>query len=568
MERTEYALVPEWLRCTRSVAGGGSSARHTEISSSMYTTRSRSCRISSEKDSSRLLDRSSSSDSRRISNSNGSAKHPYSSFTRIHREKNRVRDKEKSLSDEIWEDGSSNRLASILNSGVERSGFKRSQSLVSRKPGEVFPRRTEDTKNSISRQSSNDVLFGGTNPSGIQKSAFEKGFPSLGTEEKQDMTGTRRVLSSGLSSAVQSLPIGNSGFIGSEKWTSALAEVPAVIANNGTCHSPSQQNGVTFATSTSGASCGAGLNMAEALSQPQARVRIALEISDKSQRFEELAIKQSRQLIPMTPSMPKPSGLSSGDKSKQPKSTVRTTEMVVASSKAVQPPPHSPQFSNQSRSGQVRSDSSSTSHNGKFLVLKPGRENTVSIVAKDASISSGDANCRVLNGQLVAPSTPTALSLNGSMATAFPLSSKSTTDKRSSHSALARSRSEFFNLMRKKTTANDVTVLSNPSLAVKEDHAPKSPRALENGNQMVCNGNGDYISEKSNNFSDAGQTNMFCNGQICPDEEEAAFLRSLGWEENSGEDEGLTEEEISAFYQEYMNRRPSLEVCGSSLDTV
>ncbi|KAL7128406.1 hypothetical protein ABFS83_14G314900 [Erythranthe nasuta] len=563
MERTEYALVPEWLRCTRSVAGAGSSARHSEISSSIYTTRSRSCRISSEKDSSRFLDRSSSSDTRRISNSNGSAKHPYSSFTRIHREKNRVRDKEKSLSDEIWEDCSSNRLASILNSGVERSGFKRSQSLVSRKPAEVFPRRTEDTKNSISRQSSTDVLSGG-----IQKSAFEKGFPSLGTEEKQDMTGTRRVLSSGLSSAVQSLPIGNSGFIGSEKWTSALAEVPAIIANNGTCHSPSQQNGVTFATSTSGASFGEGLNMAEALSHHQARVRITPEISDKSQRFEELAIKQSRQLIPMTPSMPKSSGLSSGDKSKQPKSTVRTTEMIVASSKAVQPPPHSPQFSNQSRSGQVRSDSSSTSHNGKFLVLKPGRENVISIVAKDASISSGDANCRVLNGQLVAPSTPTALSLNGSMATAFSLSSKSTIDKRSSHSALAQSRSEFFNLMRRKTTANDVTVLSSPSLAVKEDHAPKSSRALENGNQTVINGNGDYISEKSNNFSDAGQTNMFCDGQICPDEEEAAFLRSLGWEENSGEDEGLTEEEISAFYQEYMNRRPSLEVCGRSRETV
>jgi hypothetical protein len=34
------------------------------------------------------------------------------------------------------------------------------------------------------------------------------------------------------------------------------------------------------------------------------------------------------------------------------------------------------------------------------------------------------------------------------------------------------------------------------------------------------------------------------------DEEEVAFLRSLGWEEDSGEDEGLTEEEINAFYQE------------------
>ena len=33
------------------------------------------------------------------------------------------------------------------------------------------------------------------------------------------------------------------------------------------------------------------------------------------------------------------------------------------------------------------------------------------------------------------------------------------------------------------------------------------------------------------------------------EEEEAAFLRSLGWEENDGEEEALTEEEINAFYQ-------------------
>lgn len=31
-----------------------------------------------------------------------------------------------------------------------------------------------------------------------------------------------------------------------------------------------------------------------------------LQVPDKTQRLEELAIKQSRQLIPMTPSTPKP----------------------------------------------------------------------------------------------------------------------------------------------------------------------------------------------------------------------------------------------------------------------
>ncbi len=40
-------------------------------------------------------------------------------------------------------------------------------------------------------------------------------------------------------------------------------------------------------------------------------------------------------------------------------------------------------------------------------------------------------------------------------------------------------------------------------------------------------------------------------GATASEEEEAAFLRSLGWEENAeGGEEALTEEEISAFFQE------------------
>lgn len=37
--------------------------------------------------------------------------------------------------------------------------------------------------------------------------------------------------------------------------------------------------------------------------------------------------------------------------------------------------------------------------------------------------------------------------------------------------------------------------------------------------------------------------------KLAPDEEEAAFLRSLGWEENTGE-EALTREEIESFLSE------------------
>lgn len=43
------------------------------------------------------------------------------------------------------------------------------------------------------------------------------------------------------------------------------------------------------------------------------------------------------------------------------------------------------------------------------------------------------------------------------------------------------------------------------------------------------------------------------------EEEEARFLRSLGWDETAEdeEEEGLTEEEISSFYRNYLSLKPA-----------
>ncbi|KAL0288321.1 UNVERIFIED_CONTAM: hypothetical protein Scaly_2734100 [Sesamum calycinum] len=420
MERTEPALVPEWLRCTGNLAGGGSSVQHTDVSISANSMRSRSSRSNNEKDSPRYLDRSSSSNSRRSSSSNGSAKHPYSSFSRSYRDKNRDREKEKSLSQDIWNNDSSDPLASVLTSRVERSTMRRSQSLVSRKPGEPLPRAVED-----SRMSANSVLQGANNLSSIQKAEFEKDFPSLGTEEKQAATGIRRVLSPGLSSAVRNLPTGNSGFLGGEKWTSALAEVPATLANSGMGHTPFQQTGVTFSSSTSGVCSATGLNMAEALSQPAARVRATTQLPDKSQRLEELAIKQSRQLIPMTPSMTKPLWIGWCTCDFLPFVFSIQTDMIALSPVydlrqrtwvSMCSPIHLILLIN--RAGQSRSDSASTSNGGKFLVLKPGRDSVIG--AKDASSPTGDANGKVANGQLATASlTPASMSPSNSMVSAL-----------------------------------------------------------------------------------------------------------------------------------------------------
>jgi len=45
------------------------------------------------------------------------------------------------------------------------------------------------------------------------------------------------------------------------------------------------------------------------------------------------------------------------------------------------------------------------------------------------------------------------------------------------------------------------------------------------------------------------------------EEEENAFLRSLGWEENAGGEEALTEEEINSFYQEMKSRGVDATFC-------
>ncbi|CAK9168149.1 unnamed protein product [Ilex paraguariensis] len=587
MEKSEPALVPEWLRCTGSVIGGGTSSHHFASSSShsgtdgFLRTRNRSSRNVNDKDSPRapFLDRPSLSNSRFSSGSTGSTKHPYSSFTRSHRDKNRDKEKDRSVIEDLWDHDSSDPLGNILGTRIEKTILMRSQSLVSRKPHEVLPQRAVDLKNGSNNNhsSGHDVLAGESVAGGIQKAAFEKDFPTLGTEEKQGVLDIGRVSSPGFSMAVQSLPVGSSGYSGGERWTSALAEVPAIIGSSGLTNSSVQQS---IASPMPGASNAvAGPNMAHALSHNPSRACTTPQIPEKTQRFEELAIKQSRQLIPMTPSIPKALILNSFDKSKHLKAAVSTNEMSVAA-KSVQQQPYSSQTSQSLRSGQVRSDVPKTSHAGKFLVLKSVRESGVSPMAKEVSSPTNNASGVAANGLLAwATSAPTAPFTSASTpkipalehkSADLVLNPRSSAEKRASLSQ-AQSRSDFFNLMRKKTSVNASAILPDSSASLSFPSVeksgkvfegvsvPVSPRVTENGCLIPSN---DESYEEAQRFSDVGEKNVHLNGAaVYPDEEEAAFLRSLGWEENAGEDEGLTEEEINAFYQEYMNLRPSLKVC-------
>lgn len=247
---------------------------------------------------------------------------------------------------------------------------------------------------------------------------------------------------------------------------------------------------------------------------------------------------------------------------------VRTVD-ANASAKSVQLQPSSLQHANQSpRGGHVKSDASKPSQ-GKFLVLKPTWENGVCPASKDVASPTNNATSKAADSQLPVTASVASTPLrspqnikNSSVerkVAALNLKSGATLERRPSLSQV-QSRNDFFNLIKKKTSMNNSTVLPDSGPAVssptmeKSDEvvrevisAPASPCASENGGEM--NSNGDSC-EEVQRFSVAGENDMSSSATVYPDEEEAAFLRSLGWEENSGEDEGLTEEEITAFYQE------------------
>ncbi|PPD69904.1 hypothetical protein GOBAR_DD33213 [Gossypium barbadense] len=571
MERSEPALVPEWLRSTGPVTGGGGNSAHhfasssinSDVSSLVHHGRHRNFRNIGDSDSPRyaFLDRASSLNSRR-SSSNGSAKHAYSSFSRNHRDKDRERDKDRSSSGDHWERDSSDPLESIFTSRVEKSGNRVSLCLERLQWAQVIVVNNN-------HNNGNGLLSGGTIGSNIHKAVFEKDFPSLGTEDRQAGPQIARVSSPGLSSASLSSPACNSALIGGEGWTSALAEMPTMVGSSSTGSLPAP---LIVSTSSSGVqSVTVGLNMAEALAQAPSRTRTAPQLSVKTQRREELAIKQSKQLIPVTPSMPKGSPfltlmtckeleiLNSVDKSKA-KPAIRVSEMNIAV-KSGQQQPSSIHHGNQSpHSGHVKSDMPKTS--GKLLVLKPGWENGVSSPTQKDVAGPTNVNNKVATSQhavTAVTSAParnnnTKLSSGERKAAALNPIAGFTVEKKPSL-AQTQSRNDFFNLLKKKTSANTAAGLSGANLHISSSTTEKSEvtknvdspsmttHANENGSAATSNGD---TCQEAQRFSDDGEKNMSSYAMVHPDEEEAAFLRSLGWEEHSGDDEVHETEAITA----------------------
>lgn len=234
---------------------------------------------------------------------------------------------------------------------------------------------------------------------------------------------------------------------------------------------------------------------------------------------------------------------------------------------------------------------------GKLHILKPSRErNGVSLTTKDSlspRMSSSRGNSPLAATQSAAGSASLRSPRNNStIAGADRRPSAALTGVEKRPTSQAQSRNDFFNLMRKKSLANPASAAPENGPAVPSSvsercdelttevvAAPVTPKGSDivssensdldwsnekrddkndNGSNQACgvspndpddvNGDACHVSQK---FLDNDEKHLSSVEVLYPDEEEAAFLRSLGWEEN-GDDEGLTEEEISAFYKEVL----------------
>lgn len=124
----------------------------------------------------------------------------------------------------------------------------------------------------------------------------------------------------------------------------------------------------------------------------------------------------------------------------------------------------------------------------------------------------------------------------------------------------AQNRNDFFNLLRKKSLTNS-SAIPDPSSTVEPISETENTQinssmdivknGFSSGSGLDCQTENGYCLNGELCASD--ESEIFCadNGETSPpdiavDPEEEAFLQSLGWDKNAGE-EALTEEEIHAF---------------------
>ncbi|XP_024514762.1 uncharacterized protein LOC9648933 isoform X1 [Selaginella moellendorffii] len=227
---------------------------------------------------------------------------------------------------------------------------------------------------------------------------------------------------------------------------------------------------------------------------------IQTAMEQQTQRLEEIALKQSRQLVPMKPSLPK--------------------TMVL---------PRKPMKSSDLKSGQPASP------------VTPYRTPTPALSVLKAT----PGRLQVLSKESTAPVASRAP--QAPMVDRKPASDGKVGDVHVHEDrkplAHGQNRSNFYNAIRKKAATNG------------ENRNPQESTAMDTPQKKACEESSTVVSEliRTEESGDAGAVKELKpaeakNGRWC-EKEETALLRSLGWEDKP-DGEPLTEEEIYSFVRE------------------
>ncbi|KAF8106029.1 hypothetical protein N665_0148s0017 [Sinapis alba] len=530
MEKREPSLVPEWLRTTGNGSSVGSknhilssSARSGLDSSFSNNSKSRNPRTMTDADSVR-----SSSNNARRGFSNGSPKNAYSNFNvqRSQRDKDRSREKDRLSNIDSWDHDSLFPFGTFLN-GRNQEQLRRSNSMTTRKHDDHLPPGfSMGFTNGRSIYNTNGILPGASPTKSSRNLGFGKDFPSLKTEETNGGgSDVARISSPGLSPAVHNLTAG-------EGWTSALAEVPNVIEKSGSDSVADVGTSVTLTGQTR--------NMAEALLQPP-RTGTPLQGSSKIQRPEDRAFK----LIPVVPSALKGSVLSSSDKSKT-KPMARSGEIGLASFRNTQQHSSIRLGNLPSNSGsQIKPDTTK-----KLVVLKPASPHRIN-------------NSLAAASQMIA--SPSALSTTSAQSTNNPRELKGASVNMPAEKKLSvaqnQSRNAFFRALKKTSTniSTDPSKTSSCIFSSVEEKTDISKELVASDPSSVQDAErDDIVMERVEKVAEAAKRDTGFESADLPDEKEAEFLKSLGWDENNTEVEALTDEEIRAFYEQNKKVKPLL----------
>ncbi|XP_057750920.1 uncharacterized protein LOC130969279 isoform X1 [Arachis stenosperma] len=438
----------------------------------------------------------------------------------------------------------SDSVDSILSNRFEKDLLLRSQSMNSGsgKWRETRSRRTSGDRSNPQGNpaESNDMVTGVV---GIKdKSLFEEEFPLLGAEDKHS-SSDGRVLSSSSSNCTP--PTRTSSEISSNDLSSTSDEVRMTVGSSSMALMMRQHTDLAKTTSITPGTM--SLSMAETLAQGPSRSETLPQLSIGTQKPEELALKQSRLLIPMMPLSPRSLVASPSEKSR-----VKTGQQQYPFSYSRLP-------SHSSHSAFGNSDVQKTISGNSRNVSTSQELNGFSSAAKDNSSPS-----RVICPTGATASTSISYPYNSSGDSSIP-SAWMTLEKRPTFQT--QSRSDFFkNLSKKSSSKNSCSDVcpNGISCALEKSELGKSTAtssvsSLAESSSVITENAAAAAASKPLKFSSNGEQQHSTNPVLHPDEE-IAFLRSLGWEESAGEDEGLTEDEIQDFYEKYLKLQPSSNI--------